>query len=370
MSTFPAHGANRAWAEQTYGIAAAKFVDFSSNVNPLGPPAAALAAAGAALMETAHYPEPQAESLKTALAAFLGAEPSGLMLGNGSSELIHLLCHVRRPQRVIVAAPAFGEYERAAAAAGAEVIHVHLKPEDDFVLRPDELAELALAADLTFFCNPGSPSGRLYERRELMPILEACRARGATLIMDESFMGFCQPDLARSATLLPETVNGGLVIISTLTKLFALAGLRGPGYLVTTPPVIAQLEDKAPPWRVNVVATAAARAALSDTAYLEQTRRLIPAWRKELHAGLEALRIFRIFPSSTNYSILRLEKAGAEAGALADALGHRGILVRDCRNFAGLDERFLRVAVRPPEEAARLTDELRAITTTIMKSKG
>lgn len=370
MNVFPAHGANLVWAQQRYGIATEEFLDFSSNVNPLGPPASALAAAREALTEISRYPEPQCETLKAALAKFLEVSPTGLMLGNGSSELIHLLCQVLRPGRATVAVPAFAEYERAATAAGAEVIRYPLNPGDDFVLRPVELAEAAEAADITFFCNPASPSGRLYERYELLPALAACRERGSMLFVDESFMGFCPPERVRSATLLPEAGNGGLVVISTLTKLFALAGLRGPGYLVTAPGLAAQLEEKAPPWRVNVVAEAAARAALADAGYLERTRALIPAWREELQVALEALHIFRIFPSSTNYSLLCLQKAGTCAGALADALGHRGVLVRDCRNFAGLDSRFLRVAVRPPGETVRLLDELRTASKTVMRSKG
>ncbi len=370
MNALPAHGANLTWAERRYGIPASEFLDFSSNVNPLGPPGPALAAAREALTEISRYPEPQGETLKESLAGFLQVNPAGLMLGNGSSELIHLLCQVLRPKRVTIAVPAFGEYERAATAAGAEVIRHHLRPEDDFLLRPGELAEASAEADITFFCNPASPCGRLYERAELLPALAACRERGATLVVDESFLGFCPPELARSATLLPETGGGSLVVISTLTKLFALAGLRGPGYLVTAPGRAEEFEEKAPPWRINVIAAAAARAALSDAAYLEKTRALIPAWREEFRAAIEPLNIFRIFPSSTNYSLLCLEKAGTQAGALADALGYHGVLVRDCRNFAGLDSRFLRVAVRPPGEAARLMDELRAVSEAAMKSKG
>ncbi len=364
MNVLPAHGANLAWAEQRYGIAADEFLDFSSNVNPLGPPPAAQQAAEQALKHIAHYPEPQGESLKTALSGFLDVDTTGLMLGNGSSELFHLLCQVLRPERAAIATPAFSEYERAAAAAGAEILRFALDPEDGFPLRPEELAEAAASSDITFFCNPASPSGRLYRRDELLPALAACRERRATFLVDESFMGFCPASEALSATLLPEAGKGGLVVISTLTKLFALAGLRGPGYLVTAPGLVAQLEAKAPPWRVNVVAAAAARAALYDGAYLERTLALIPAWREELRAALEALKIFIIFPSSTNYLLLCLREAGLDTGTMADALGRRGILVRDCRNFAGLDSRFLRVAVRPPAEAASLVDALKAVINT------
>ncbi len=368
MNGFPVHGANLAWAEERYGVPAERFLDFSSNVNPLGPPASALEAARVALDRIARYPDPQAEGLKAAIADAVQADPDGMMLGNGSSELIHHICRILRPDRVTVAVPAFAEYERAA--AGAELTRFVLEPEGGFALRSEQLATTAAASDVTFFCNPASPSGRLYSRNELLPALAACREDGATLVVDESFMGFCAPDEARTATLMPEAAGGGLVVISTLTKLFALAGLRGPGYLVTAPPLARRLEDAAAPWRVNVLAEAAARAALSDDDYLARTRALVPAWRKELRAGLEALLLFRIFPSSANFLLLCLREAGNDAGAMIGALGRRGILVRDCRNFAGLDERFLRVAVRPPREIAALVEGLKAATEEVRKSKG
>ncbi len=370
MSDFPVHGANLAWAERSYGIPANDFLDFSSNVNPLGPPASVLEAAHEALRDIARYPEPQGDNLKVVLSSYLGVDTSGLMLGNGSSELIHLLCRVCRPGRVAIVAPAFGEYERAAAAAGAELSLFILEADDGFGVDPEEIAVTAAAAGITFFCNPASPHGRLYKREELLPALAACRAQGSLLVVDESFLGFCSPDEILSSTLLPEASAGGLVVISTLTKLFALAGLRGPGYCITHPELALRLEAAAAPWRVNVVAAAAAHAALAATSYTEKTRAIIPAWRAELRAALEALEIFRIFPSRANFLLLCSLAPGLPAGALADALGHRGILVRNCRNFTGLDDRYLRVAVRPPEESGELARELKKVIEAVGKSKG
>ncbi len=369
MNSLPVHGADLAWAERRYGIPAGDFLDFSSNVNPLGPPVTALRAASEALEHIARYPEPQADGMKAALANFLPADGASLVLGNGSSELIHLLCRTLQPACVAVVTPAFSEYERAAAATGAEILRLNLDYEDGFTLRMQELVQAAATADLVFFCNPASPHGRLYERAALLPVLAACRMHGSRLVVDESFLGFCPPETARSATLLPETGAGNLAVISTLTKLFALAGLRGPGYLVASPKLAARLEEAAPPWRVNVVAAAAGGAALADTEYIARTQTLIPAWRAELRAGLESLQMFDVFSSSANYLLLRL-RTGRDAGPLVEALGHGGILVRDCRNFAGLDASFLRVAVRPPAENARLLEELNVSMEAIGRSKG
>ncbi len=372
---FPAHGGDLEWAAERYGLDPRDFLDFSSNLNPLGPPERALEAARAALREVARYPEPDADRLKAALARFLDLDRRLLVLGNGSSELIHHLSRcvlseaftagevgpggggAGRPPgraRVMVAVPAFGEYERAARIAGAELSFHALLPGDGFSLRPETLAEEASRSRLTFFCNPASPTGRLYRRKELLPVLEACRAAGGILVVDESFMSFCPPGEAEEATLLEHAGEEGLAVLSTLTKVFALAGLRGPGWLAGPEVLVSYLEERAVPWRVNVAAEAAAMASLEDEGFLAETRAAVASWREELAEGLAAAGLFHVFPSRTNFILLRLTGAEARARELVDALGRRGILVRDCGNFRGLGEGFLRVAVKRPEENRRL----------------
>lgn len=359
---FPAHGGNLAWAAERYRRPGDRFLDFSANVNPLGPSPRALEAARAALSGVSRYPEPDAAGLRGELAAYLGTNPGMLTLGNGSTELIHHLVRCLAPRRVAVATPAFGEYERAARAAGAEIDFFQLAPEEGFALDPEGFAAMASGNDLTFFCNPASPSGRLYRREELLPALRACRERGGVLVVDESFMGFCTGEEAAGATLLPEAGGGGLAILSTFTKLFALAGLRGPGWLAGARDMVEALEERAVPWRVNAVAAAAARASLADAGYLRETRGKVAAWREDFARRLREAGPIRVYPSRTNYLLLGLDFPGLDAASLADGLGECGILVRNCCNFRGLEEGFIRVAVRTPPDNLALLDALEKVS--------
>jgi threonine-phosphate decarboxylase len=366
---YPPHGGNLLWAAERYGLMPEDFLDFSSNVNPLGPPASALEAAREALSRIALYPEPAAVSLRNELAAYLEIDPGTVMLGNGSTELIHHLVRCLAPHRVTIVDPAFGEYERSASFAAAETVHYQLHPEDGFAMDPRELAEAAASSDITFACNPASPTGRLYRREELLPALQSCRERGGLLAMDESFMGFCSPRDVEGATLLPEIGGGGLVVISTLTKLFALAGLRGPGWLASSNGLTSRLEEKAVPWRVNVVADAAARASLGDQDYLERTRESLGEWKEDLHRSLTSLGIFHIYPSRVNYLLLKITDESLDLAILVDALGRRGVLVRVCDNFRGLESGFIRVAVRTPPDNDRLIAALEEVVTGIQPPK-
>jgi len=355
---FPSHGGNLAWAAERYGLAEGDFLDFSSNVNPLGPSPRAMEAARASLEKLPNYPEPHADGLKRELASYLGVEPGLLVLGNGSTELIYHLVSCLAPRRVSVVSPAFGECERAALRAGAEVAHLQLRPESAFELEARELARAAAGSGLTFVCNPASPTGRLYDREELLPALEACRERGGVLAVDQSFMGFCPPALEERASLMPEAGTQGLVIISTLTKLFALAGLRGPGWLAAPPDMASRLEERAAPWRVNVVAAAAARVSLKDEEYVRRTRTMVAEWREEMARRLSESAGCRVFPSAANFLLLRLPDGAPPAAALADELGRRGILVRVCGDFRGLEEGYIRVSVRTPRDNQRLIEAL------------
>ncbi len=366
MNSERRHGADPYRASRHYGIDAADFLDFSTNVNPLGPPASALDAARQALVRADRYPDPLNEALKQALTGFCGVPAERLFVGNGSTELIYHLLLALAPARVCVAGSHFSEYAAAARACGSELTTLAWEAEAEF--EPDmlQLQYAAETCDVLFVCNPGTPHGHLYPRAQLMPALEACRRSGALFVTDESFLGFCPPEARSAATLVPELDGGNLAVLSTVTKLFALAGLRGPGYLACDEGLRRRLETTTPPWRVNVVAEAAALAAMQDLGYRERTLLAIPAWRRELTAGLARLADFRIFPSEVNYVLLRLPEP-QQGTALVEGLAHRGILVRNCSDFTGLDTRFVRVAVRPPDEIERL---LASMEETIDELKG
>lgn len=356
---YPPHGAHLLWASERYGRSPEEFIDFSSNVNPLGPPASALESAKKALEWLSRYPEPCGESLKDALAGHLALGKEMIALGNGSTELIYHLCQCLQPSRVLVVNPSFGEYERAAKAIGAEVDYFDLSWREGFALHAHELAKAVGRKELIFFCNPASPTGVLYPRELILPVLQVVRELEALLVVDESFMGFASEREARDATMLGEVIDGGVAVLSSLTKLYALAGVRGPGYLVAKEALISELERRYPPWRVNVVAAAAAEAAIGDKAYLDLTRKRIRTWREEFISNLEQMGCFKVFPSCVNFFLLRVIRCFNDAMVLTDYLGRRGILIRYAGNFRGLDSRFLRVAVRNPRDNGLLIEALK-----------
>jgi len=172
------HGGDLARAAQKWGYSKEELIDFSSNINPLGPPPGLLEHLGSLLPNIVAYPTPQARELRGGLAEFLRVPVERLLLGNGANELIHLILLWNRPKRVFIPAPSFSEYERAAKLAGAAVEYYSLLPgeEDDFT----RLAGRLNHDDMLVFCNPNNPTGILYPRSKLAELVREAGRRGSS----------------------------------------------------------------------------------------------------------------------------------------------------------------------------------------------
>lgn len=341
------HGGGIWRVARQLGIPAEEILDFSASINPLGMPRSVLEAARNALTDAVHYPEIDAASLRSALADFHGLPESCFLPGSGSTELIHLLPRVLRPRRALVVTPAFSEYARALRQAGVIVDAFPLDPLDGFCLAPEALLRSLLPdTDLIVLANPGNPTGA-----GIPPQIVEILARGAVgrlVVVDEAFVDF-SPGLS-VIDRVPSHDN--LCVLRSLTKFYAMPGLRA-GYLATSPRIAPLLAEAQVPWALSSPALAAAHACLLEEDYRKRTLEQIPIFRRELAAGLAALGL-TVFPSEANYLLGRLEQEGRRAAMPAASLRTSGILIRDCTNFPPLDGRYLRVAVRSPQENARL----------------
>ncbi|BAS29331.1 threonine-phosphate decarboxylase CobD [Limnochorda pilosa] len=351
---FPVHGGDRLEASRRYGRPGDRFVDLSVNVSFTGPPRAVREALRAAAEEVERYPEPRAARLRARLALREGVPEGSAMVGNGASELIYLLASAlaagARGRRFLVPSPTFGEYRRALEGHGIAVREVPL-PWESFAL-PVEVVEQELqeAAGL-FLCNPNNPTGRLEPREVLLPLARAAAARGAWLVVDESFLPFAPQ--GEEDSLVPEVARlPNLVVLRSLTKLHAIPGAR-LGVAFGPPELVAAMEARRDPWSVNAFAQAAGHALLDAAADLGRLRRDVARAREALVREMEGVRGLLPRASSANFLLVEVTAPGWRAPAVVDALGRRGILVRDCRSFGPIGERFFRTAVsgRPARDA-------------------
>lgn len=365
-----AHG-GRIWeAARTLGADPAEILDFSANLNPLGPPPGVMALLRDHLGDVAHYPEPRGGTLKRELARHLDISPDHLVVGNGAAELIYCFCRAISPRRALIPAPTFGEYARAVGACGGEVDYLPMDAAG-FRLPGDRLAAALHHGryDLAILCNPNSPTGTLATPDELAPILDAAARAGAWLLLDESFLGFLpRPELLSLRRLVGSSDGTGarLAVLDSLTKLYCLPGLR-LGYLTAPAPLVSRMEETRDPWSVSVLAQVAGVGCLQEQEYVQRTRRLLPGLRRALAEALSAIPGLQVFPSAANFLLLHTRPSPPPfeprpASVVAARLARRLILVRDCSDFPGLGAGgYIRVAVRLPDENDRLARALREV---------
>ncbi|AJE02433.1 threonine-phosphate decarboxylase CobD [Geobacter pickeringii] len=348
------HGGTVFAVARSLGVPPEEILDFSASINPLGPVPGVREAVAAAFDRLVHYPDSEAAELRDALARHHGVGAEQICVANGSTELIYLVPRLAAGGRALVVAPPFSEYAKSLHRSGWEVDYLELDPAEGFALAP-ELLDGRLAAGghgLLFLGNPGNPTGRLLRRDEITAVMELCRRRGTFLVLDEAFIDFCEEESAKREA----TAREGMVVLRSLTKFYAVPGLR-LGYAIGHRSTIARLAALREPWSVNTLAQVAGIASLADEGYAERTRALVAAERERLAAGLARLPGLSPFPSAANYLLVEIT-AGPAAAELCRRLAVERILVRDCSSFRGLDGRFFRVAVRSGEENDLLLEAL------------
>ena len=328
-------------------------IDFSASINPLGPGSAVVQAAHDALDRMTQYPDARCRRLKKALAGRLGMEEEYFIFGNGGAELIFSLVLAERPKKAVLLAPSFLEYRQALQAVDCEITLFPLRESEDFQPGEEYLDCLKEEIDMIFLCSPSNPVGNVIEYKLLLQILERCRDKNIRMVMDECFCEFL--DSWEEHTLQEQVREyPNLFILRAFTKMYAMPGLRLGYGMCSDQGLLDQMERMRQPWSVSVVAQEAGEAALRDREHPVRTREYIRRERVRILKELDRLGI-RYYPPMANYIFVRSESD------LYEELKRRGILIRDCSNYDGLNRGYYRFAVRKKEENTRLLEELKMI---------
>ena len=352
------HGGEVFRLAMKFGIDIDKIIDFSANINPLGLPPGVDSALHDALRNLANYPEIDAESLRLCVAKRHGLDRENVIVGNGSSALIYLLTRVFKPTKSLIWSPTFTEYERALKQVQSEVINLNcLDPENRVSLQKIIAVTLDAQPDLVFLCNPNNPTGTLWSVLELEEILTALNKAGIICVIDEAFIDFVGCG-ASFANRVDEFAN--LIVLRSLTKIYALAGIRC-GYLLSGHSLTRRLAGFLEPWSVNTLALNAAVTALAnDNEFIKKTLVLVANERDKLSRNLKQLRFLKPYPSFANYILTRVDSS-VNCEELRDFIFVRdNILIRLCGDYVGLSDNYVRFAVKTKAENCRLIEGLSA----------
>ena len=287
------------------------------------------------------YPEFIPAAMIRTLAKFTGWQEDGILVGNGSNELIQasLTVTLGPGRRLAVPQPTFTLYKLMATTLQADVTEVFLDAER-LTFNVDKLLEASRTADVVVVCTPNNPTGNLLEREALIAVLE--NARGLVLV-DEAYHEFSGQT---ALTLLPDYKN--LVVLRTFSKAMAMAGLRF-GYMMTHPEIAREVYKSKLPYNVNIFTLTAAELVIEMRAALNQGIANLIRERDRVLVELQKRPAMRAFPSKANFILI---KTPQPARQLFEALYAHGVLVRDVSSYPLLD-RCLRISIGTPEENDR-----------------
>lgn len=309
-------------------------LDFSASINPLGPAPGVNRAIVNALDRIVHYPEREPTHLKESLASKWGITSDQILLGNGATELIYFLARIFSQTPVHLHVPVFSEFHRAF--PRADLIHSR---------DPDKWP----SSGVLVLTRPENPTGYMQNSSELTDWLSRTEH---PVIIDESFIEFSG---THSLVGLVEQ-HPNLIVLRSLTKFYALPGLR-IGALVASKSLVRQWQASREPWQVNVLASAAAIAALEDDHHAARSLAFIEEEREWISGQLRLLKGVSVQPSQANFLFIRLNYSAA---SFCEFLVPKNILVRNCAAWPGINGESIRIAIRTREENMRLLDTWRS----------
>ena len=363
-------------------------LDFSVNLNPLGPPELVRSALRNMLDLLACYPDPHCRELRLALARKLGVQAEWILCGNGASELLQAAIQAVRPAKVLIPVPTYQGYERAALAAGAEAVFRQLDRENGFRITEDILKDIEVLpkGSILFICNPNNPVGNCIREDLLQRIAEKCRSAGVYLIVDECYLELAPGEEARSMRRFL-SANPYLVIVRAFTKTYAMPGVRLGYLLAADKALLEKIRLQQPEWSVSMLAQCAGLAALSldraagvnercGTDREEGDGANGEAERKSADSTSYLTTALQVIHDERDYVCQRLRDLGAHVydgeagfvlfscdGELYEPLRESGILIRRCDGIRGIEsavsgKHFYRIGLREHSENVRLLDRI------------
>jgi L-threonine-O-3-phosphate decarboxylase len=386
----PSHGGNLAWVAAVAGCDRSEILDFSASINPLGcsERVIEMLRSPELIALIRRYPDPDYTELRGAIANYHQIDPDWIMVGNGAAELITWLGRdfAETVATVQLIVPAFGDYLRALRSAGAEVrtcndfaelfatpnqaysqstaqnlpnnpsnlINQSASEQRDRYAHNSNSNNVVNAYNLGLLLNnPHNPSGEIYDRDRLLELVPKYNL----VAIDEAFMDFLPDGEAQS--LINQVENyPNLVILRSLTKFYALPGLR-IGYAIAHPQRLAKWQQWRDPWSVNCVAQQAAIVSLADVEYRQKTWQWLPGARSQLYEGLANIAGLSPQPGAANYLLVKSDDSVLQLRN--QLIKQDRILIRDCHSFPELGDRYFRVCVRTQSENARLIAALSKI---------
>ncbi len=338
------HGGNVKQLAHIIGCPVEDIIDMSSNLNPLGPPEMIETALARSLERIRSLPEPDALSMRQGFASYHGIDVNNVAAGNGTTWFIHTIPMALGSERVLIAGPCYSDYQDACIAHRILYKYCFAVAADRFMPDIDTISEMAEQADTVFICNPNNPTGTLLARSQLVYLLK--RHRDTVFIIDESYLPFV--DNADDISLISLMEYDNLVVLSSMSKIFTIPGLR-TGFLSGAGCIMKKINAFSQPWSVNALAQSVIEHVFDHPENIEpfykKTRKYIKKEKQKFFESLAGVSSIELTDSCTCF-ILAALTGDIKADRLCSDIGRSKILIRNCSNFAGLSDSYVRFSLK------------------------
>ena len=331
-----------------------RVIDFSSNISPIGTPALVKKILTKNIDNIKNYPDNSTSSVISSLKKYTHLEKSNLLVGNGAIEIIYNFCFafLSKKTKILIPIPTFQEYETAAKLNNCQITYYKTMNLSENL---DQFISKIPKNGCIFICNPNNPTGKLLEKNQLLEIIKKAKKLSTIVFVDECFIEMV-PEANESIISYVKKYDN-LFVLRSLTKSFALPGIR-IGYAASSKHMIAILQKIKIPWSVNSLAQDAANIALKNKSHLIKSNLIIKKELNYLTNKIGKLDGFDCNKSFTNFILIKTKKNSTN---LQKKLLGQKILVRDCKNFRGLNNHHIRIAVKSHKDNLKLVKALEKI---------
>lgn len=349
------HGANIFEISKKNNIDLNEIMDFSSNINPLGPSKKALDYLKENLNLLSAYPDVDYVDLKNSISKYTSVSSENIILGLGSTEILKDSIKFFAPKKAMILSPCYSEYERELKAIGAEVFEFNLDESSDFKVDVEEIISNINDAkiELFVFANPNNPTGTIFTRDEIEMILNKTHVN---LIIDETYVEFTDRDVFSSTKLIDKYEN--IIVVRGTSKFFGLPGIRLGYGLTSNRNLLLNYEENETLWEINSAADICGRVMFSDDEYIQKVFNFIKDEREKILSELESIKNLKAYESYGNFILVKILD-GMNSTSLREKLIEDKIIIRDCKTFKNLDDSFFRFCILGKDENEMLVEKLR-----------
>jgi len=330
-----------------------QLLDFSSNINPLGIPISVKKIIKKNFNTIQNYPDLDSSELISSLKKYTRMEKSNLIVGNGAIEIIYNFCFAfLSEKKVLIPIPTFQEYETAAKLNNGKISYFR-------TLNLSKHIDLFISQipknGCVFICNPNNPTGKLLSKKQLLKIIQRAKKLSSFVFVDECFIELVPESNESIISYVNKFDN--LFVLRSLTKSFGFPGLR-IGYAAASKEMVKILNKIKIPWSVNSLAQDAAKISLKNKSHLIKSKSVIKKELNYLINKIDKLDNFECYDSSTNFILIKTIHNSTQ---LQKKLLKHKILIRDCKNFRGLNNHYFRIAVKSHKDNLKLVKALESV---------